>query len=234
MNLALAGTACSQLLSIFKFAFGYPESKEARERGKQLEELEHKFESDNESPTEEDTVSKSQDTLDAAAQFADADEPKPKQRRFEKCCDNLMDLVPLHKATPIMPSTTVKLSKTGVSCKIYSKCEESEGQSIYHCKLLKPNSSDECTHYAAQLVVMCTHIHCKHLQLCIKCRLCKKKSFSSTTMSVHLKTVHHNSANEWFKPTPSLKGDVTKVTDEILTANLQEIKEVKEEQEETE
>ena len=53
-------------------------------------------------------------------------------------------------------------------------------------------------------------------------------------MSVHLKTVHHNSANEWFEPTPALKGDVTEVTDEILAANLQEIKEVKEEQEETE
>ena len=118
MNLALAGTACSQLLSIFKFAFGYPKSKESRERGKQLEELEHKFEPDNESPAEEDMVSKSQDTLDAAAQFADADKPKPKCRKFGMCHDNLKDLVPIHKATPIMPSTTVKLSETGVSCKM--------------------------------------------------------------------------------------------------------------------
>ena len=49
------------------------------------------------------------------------------------------------------------------------------------------------------------------------------------TMSVHLKTVHHTSANEWFEPTPTLKGDITEVTSEILTANLQEIEEVKEE-----
>ena len=78
MNLALAGTACGQLLSILEFAFRYPKSKEGKERGKQLEELECKFESDNKSPAEEDTVSKSQDVFDAVAQFADVDEPKPK------------------------------------------------------------------------------------------------------------------------------------------------------------
>ena len=53
------------------------------------------------------------------------------------------------------------------------------------------------------------------------------------TMSIHSKTIHHDSTNEWFEPTPALKGDITEVTDEILTANLQEIDEVKEEQEET-
>ena len=54
------------------------------------------------------------------------------------------------------------------------------------------------------------------------------------TMSIHLKTVHRNNTNEWFEPTPALEGDITEVTYEILTANLQDIKEVKEEQEETE
>ena len=44
------------------------ESKESKERGKQLEELECKFKSDNESPVEEGMVSKSQDVLDVAAQ----------------------------------------------------------------------------------------------------------------------------------------------------------------------
>ena len=68
----------------------------------------------------------------------------------------------------------------------------------------------------------------------MQCQLCKKKSFSSTTMSVHLKAVHHDDTNEWFEPTSALEGDVTEVTDEILAANLQEIEEVKEEPDKTE
>ena len=40
MNIAFAGTACSQILSLFKFTFGCLESKESKGRGKQLEEME--------------------------------------------------------------------------------------------------------------------------------------------------------------------------------------------------
>ena len=96
MNLALAEMACRQLLSIFEFAFGYPESQESKDQGKQLEELECKFESDNDSLSDEDIVSKEQDVKDAAAQFADAMEPKAKRRHFRKCRDSLKDLVPLN------------------------------------------------------------------------------------------------------------------------------------------
>ena len=66
MNVALAGTACGQILSLFEYAFGYPESKESRERGKELEELEHHFETDEESPDEEFTISKAEDVVEAA------------------------------------------------------------------------------------------------------------------------------------------------------------------------
>ena len=34
MNIALAGTTCGQLLTLFKFTFGYPESQESKERVK--------------------------------------------------------------------------------------------------------------------------------------------------------------------------------------------------------
>ena len=83
MNLALAGTACGQLLSIFEFAFGYPESQESKDWSKQLEELKHKFESDNDSPSDEDIMSKEQDVKDATAQFTDTAEPKPKEGILE-------------------------------------------------------------------------------------------------------------------------------------------------------
>ena len=234
MNIALAGTACGQLLSVMEFAFGYPESQESKDRAQQLEELERKFESDNDSPADEDAITKEQDVQDAAAQFPDTTEPKAKRRHFGQCQDTLKDLTPLGKAAPLLPSTTVKLSKTGVSRHQYTSREESKGQSIYRCKLLKPDSTEDCTYYAAQLAAMCNHIHRKHLGICIKCRLCNRKSFSSTTMSMPLHSAHPNSQNDWFEPVPALEGDVTEVTDVLLAENLQEIEGVKMEQEELE
>ena len=173
MNIALASTACGQILTLFEFAFSYPDSKESKERGKQLEELEHCFDLDNDSSGNEDTVSKKQDEKEAATQFADAEvEPKLKKHRFGKCQDNLKDLVPINKVTPILPSTRVKLSETGVPHKSYSDHSESEGQSIYHCFLIKPDTEIPCTYYMAQMAAMCMHIWCKHMKICIKCRLC--------------------------------------------------------------
>ena len=234
MNVALAGTACGQLLSVMEFAFGYPESQESKDQAQQLEELEWKFESDNDSPAYEDAVTKEQDVQDAAAQFADTTEPQAKRKRFGQCRDTLKDLFPLGKTAPLLPSTTIKLSETGVSHHQYTSREESEGQSIYRCKLLKPDSTEDCTYYGAQLAAMCNHIRCKHLGICIKCHLCDKKSFSSTTMSMHLRSAHPNSQNDWFEPVPTLEGDVTEVTDVLLAENLQEIEGVKTEPEELE
>ena len=180
-------------------------------------------------------VSKRQDEQDATAQFIDADiKPKPKKRRFGKSQDDLKDLVPINKATPILPSTTVQLSKTGVLQKSYSDQSKSEGQSIYQCLLMKPGTEILCTYYMAQMVERCTHILCKHMQICIKCRLCAKKCYSSTQMSLHLKMIHRVQKAEWFKLTPLLEGDVKKVTVEVLAANLQEMETIKDEPEEDE
>ena len=234
MNVALAGTACGQLLSVMEFAFGYLESQESKDRAQQLEELEQKFESDNDSPADEDTVTKEQDVQDAAAHFTGTTEPKAKRRHFGQCRDTLKDLVPLGKAAPLLPSTTIKLSETSVSRRQYTSWEESEGQSIYRCKLLKPDSTEDCTYYAAQLAAMCNHIRHKHLGICIKCHLCNKKNFSSTTMSMHLCSAHPDSQNDWFEPVPTLEGDMTEVTDVLLAENLQEIERAKMEPEELE
>ena len=63
------------------------------------------------------------------------------------------------------------------------------------------------------------------MKVCIKCR-CNKRAFSTTTISLHLKTVHCDAKAEWFEPTPLLEGDTEEVTEEILTANLQEVESV--------
>ena len=223
MNVALAGTACGQLLTLFEFTFGYPESQESKERAKQLE-LERHFERE-ELPDEGDTVYKAQDQQEVAEQFAvTSSELKPKKQKFSKCHDELKDLMPIGHAIPIMPSSTVKLSKTGVPHQSYSHRTESEGQSIYSCLLKNPGSDADCTYYAAQMATMCMHIHHKHLKLCIKCRLCSKKSCSSTQMSLHLKTIHHDQEGEWLKPTPPLEGNLEEVKAKVLAANLQEVK----------
>ena len=224
MNVALAGTACGQLLTLFEFSFGYPESQESKEKAKQLEELERHFETEEESPDEGDTVSKAQDEQEVLEQLAaTSSEPKPKKRKFGKCRDELKDLVPISCAILIMPSTTVKLSKTRVPHQSYSSRTESEGQSIYRCLLKNPGSDADCTYYAAQMATMCMHIHHKHLKLCIKCRLCPKKSYNSTQMSLHLKTIHHDQKDEWFEPTSPLEGNLEEVKTEVLAANLQEV-----------
>ena len=81
MNKALVGTACGQLLTLFEFAFGYPQSKEFKDRAKQLKE----FETDNELPDEGDSISKAHDQQEAEEQFSTASlEPKPKKQKFSK------------------------------------------------------------------------------------------------------------------------------------------------------
>ena len=50
-----------QILTLFKYAFGYPESQESKERGRELEELECHFKIDEESPDDKDTISKAKD-----------------------------------------------------------------------------------------------------------------------------------------------------------------------------
>ena len=125
MNIALVGTTCGQLLTLFEFTFSYPKSQESKERTKQLEELERHFKTNNELPDEGDTVSKARDQNEAEEQFSTASlEPKPKKWKFGKCRDELKDLVPINHATPIIPSTTVKLSETGVSHQYYSNHTE--------------------------------------------------------------------------------------------------------------
>ena len=189
MNVALAGTACGQILSLFEYTFGYPESQESKERGKELEELERHFETDKESIQEEFTVSKAEDAAEAAAQFADAP-LKAKWHRFGQCHDDLPDLLPLNKAVPVIPSPTIKLSETGVPQAYFSDREGSEGQSIYKCYLRCPGMETTCSYWSAQLAAMTTHIHWKHLKICVKWCLCSKRSYSTTAIAKHLKLIH--------------------------------------------
>ena len=82
-------------------------------------ELEHHFNVEEETPAIEDTMSKA-DEKEAATQFDDG-APRAKKGCFGQCRDDLKDLVPISKAVPIVPSTTVKLGETRVPCNYYSQ-----------------------------------------------------------------------------------------------------------------
>ena len=73
------------------------------------------------------------------------------------------------------------------------------------------------------------------MQICISCRLCAKKCYSNTQMSLHLKVIHRDQKTDWFEPTPPLEGDIQEVTANVQpSANLQEIEAVKDEPKENE
>ena len=171
-------------------------------------------------------MSKAEDAAEAAAQFADA-HPKAKRRHFGQCHDDLPDLLPLNKAVPVIPLTTIKLSETGVPRAYYSDREGSERQSIYKCYLKHPGTETTCSYWSAQLAAMTTYIHWKHLKICIKCHLCSKRSYSTTAIVKHLRLIHRDQQNEWFDPTPLLEGDKIEVTNAVLAANLQEVENIK-------
>ena len=62
----------------------------------------------------------------------------------------------------------------------------------------------------------------------------QEKSYSSTQISPHLKTIHSNQEGEWFKPNPLLEGDLEEIKTEVLAANLQEVEDAIDEPEEDE
>ena len=85
----------------------------------------------------------------------------------------------------------------------------------------------------AQFVQACTHVHRKHLSVCVKCCLCDKRSFRSVDIQKHYNVVHCDQEVEWFEPIPTLEGDIVEITEETLKANIALVKkEVSAEEEE--
>ena len=94
----------------------------------------------------------------------------PPSKRRKKSSQGL-DKCKLAQATPMTPSTTVRLHQTGVAKNQMSERKGADGQSIYRCNVAG------CEYITAQFAQACTHIHHKHLGVCVKCRLFDKRSF---------------------------------------------------------
>ena len=110
----------------------------------------------------------------------------------------------------VIPTTTICLHQTGVPKKYISETASAEGQSIYKCMHLG------CPYSTEQFAQCCTHVHRKHLGVCIKCRLCNHHSFRSVDIQKHLKDVHMNDEDKWFEPVPELEGDIVEINEATL------------------
>ena len=113
------------------------------------------------------------------------------------------------------------LHQTGVPKKYISETASAEGQLIYKC--MHPG----CPYSTAQFAQCCTHIHRKHLGVCIKCQLCDHCSFRSVDIQKHLKDVHMNNEDKWFEPVPELEGDLVEINEATLQVNIALVKDEK-------
>ena len=213
-NVALAGMACGNLLTLIENAYGYPESRQSIECGQYLETVECKF-AENEPDAElaKGLTSKEAATAEATSQ------PPPVKRR--KQLPQGPDKCKLQFAGAVIPTTTIHLHQTGVPKKYISERVGAEGQSIYKC--MHPG----CPYSTAQFAQCCTHIHRKHLGVGIKCQLCDHCSFRSVDIQKNLKDVHMNDEDKCFEPVPELEGNIVEINEATLQANIALVKEEK-------
>ena len=152
-NVALAGTACGNLLTLIENAYGYPESKQSIKHGQYVETVEWEF-AENEPDAEpaKGLTSREVATVEATSQPLPAKMRKQLPQGPDKC--------KLQLATAVIQSTMIPLHQTGVLKRYISERASAEGQSIYKC--MDPG----CPYSTAQFAQCCTHIHRKHLGVC--------------------------------------------------------------------
>ena len=110
--MALAGTACGNLLSLIENAYGYPESRQSIERGQYLETVEQEF-AENEPDAEpaKGLISKEAATEEVASQ--------PPLAKRRKCLPQGPDKCKLQLAITITPSTMICLHQTSMPRNIF-------------------------------------------------------------------------------------------------------------------
>ena len=99
-----------------------------------------------------------------------------------------------------------------------------KGTSFWEKRLRQPKAfigaMSGYEYITAQFAQACTHVHCKHLRVCVKYRLCNKRSFRSVDIQKHCMVVHQDAEAKWFKPVPPLEGTTVEITEETLHTNI--------------
>ena len=110
------------------------------------------------------------------------------------------------------------LHQTGVPGHYISECAGSQDQSVYRCMYVG------CDYVTTQHAQCHTHMHCKHLRVCIQCRLCPCRSYRSVNIQRHLRDIHQDQEDHWFEPILDLEGDIMEVSSDTLKANIALVK----------
>ena len=137
---------------------------------------------------------------------------KRKQTAKKSCISQMTypDRVRLVDATPLYPTTSVKLCWTGVTPKMFTTGHIKEGSarvSVYSCSLYVPSSaSKKCNYSTSNSGQMGTHVCRCHLGICIQCKKCGVCSFHTCDMMKHWKVVHANDAHVFYDDMPDLSG----------------------------
>ena len=144
------------------------------------------------------------------------------------------DRMKLADATPLYPTTSIKLCWTGVTPEMFAADYIKEGSarvSVYSCWLLIPGSvSQKCNYSATNSSQIGTHIHRCHLGLCIQCKKCGVCLFYTCNMTRHLEAMHANDAHVFYDDMPDLSGmQVQDVLHELIKRMVKADKEVEEE-----
>ena len=120
------------------------------------------------------------------------------------------DYVRLVDATPLYPTTSVKLCWTRVTPEMFNTGHIKEGSarvSVYSCSLYVPGSATQkCNYSTSNSSQMGTHVRRCHLGICIQCKKCGVCSFHTCDMMKHLKVVHANDAHVFYNNMPALSG----------------------------
>ena len=196
-NIALAGTACGNLLTTIENAYRYPELRESKEQGLYFKTIEHEF-TENASDAKPATGLVTKEAVEEQERSSSSVPPKKQHKKLSQGPDK----VKLKLATPIIPSMTVGLHQTGVPGCYVSKHAGSQDQSVYRCMYAG------CDYVTTQHAQCHTHVCHKHLGVCIQCRLCPHRSYRSVNIQRHLRDVHQDQEDCWFEPTPDLEGDI--------------------------
>ena len=212
-NNTLAGTACGNLLTTIENAYGYPESRESKEQGLYFKTIERKF-TENTPDAKPATGLVAKEVVEEQERSSSLVPPKNRCKKSSQGPNKLK----LKLATPIFPSMTVGLHQTGVPSCYISERAGSQGQSVYRCMYAG------CDYVTAQHAQCHTHVHRKHLRVCIQCRLCPHRSYRSVNIQKHLRDIHQDQEDCWFEPTPDLEGDIVEVSSDTLKANIALVK----------
>ena len=120
------------------------------------------------------------------------------------------DHVRLVDATPLYPTSSVKLCWTGVTPKMFTTGHIKEGSarlSVYSCSLYVSGSASQKWNYStSNSGQRGTHVRRCHLGICIQCKKCGVCSFHTCNMMKHLKVVYANDAHVFYDDMPDLSG----------------------------